>query len=172
MKFCRLLPLTAGAVSIVALGLAMAHEFSPRLVWNASASAPLGLYRVKVGAHPRIGDFVLVDPEPALEKYITERGYLPPKLPLIKRVAALSGAEICRRHQAILVAKIHVADALFFDSLGRAMPVWSGCFTLKSDEVLLLNVPEKSLDGRYFGATKISDVVGVAVPVLVWEENR
>lgn len=172
MKKFRLLPLTAGAISIVALGLAMAHEFAPRLVWNASASAPLGLYRVKVGTHPRIGDFVLVDPEPALETFITERGYLPPKIPLIKRVAALPGAEICRHNQAIFVAKIHVANALFFDSLGRTMPVWSGCLTMNSDEVFLLNRHEKSLDGRYFGATKMSSVIGVAVPILVWEENR
>ncbi|MEQ1930137.1 MAG: S26 family signal peptidase [Parvularculaceae bacterium] len=172
MKSCRLLPMTAGAVSIAVLGLAMDHEFTPRFVWNASASAPIGLYAIKVGTRPRIGDFVLVEPEPGLEGFITERGYLPPKIPLIKRVAALPGDEVCRQNQAILVAKIHVADALFMDSVGRKMPVWSGCFTLKSDEMFLLNPHEKSLDGRYFGATKSNDVVGVAVPIQVWKENR
>lgn len=168
----RCIPLAAGAVSIGALGLVIAHEFAPQIVWNASASAPIGLYKMKAGAHPRIGEFVLVKPEPALETFITERGYLPPKIPLIKRVAALSGDEICRQNQAIFVAKIHVADALFFDSAGRKMPVWSGCVTLKSDEIFLLNAPENSLDGRYFGATKMNDVIGVAIPVFVWEEPR
>lgn len=172
MKFRRVLPLTAGAVSIVALGLAMATDFTPRLVWNASASAPIGLYRIKVGTRPRIGDFVLVELEPALEKFITERGYLPPKIPLIKRVAALPGDEVCRQNRAIFVGKIHVADALFLDSTGRKMPTWSGCFTLKCDEIFLLNAPENSLDGRYFSATKLSGVIGVAIPVLVWEEPR
>jgi len=172
MRNRRFVPLTAGAVSIGALGLAIAYEFSPILVWNASASAPIGLYRIKAGAHPRIGDFVLVEPDPSLEQFITERGYLPPKIPLIKRVAALSGDNICRHDQAILVANIHVADALFFDSAGRKMPVWSGCVTLKSDDIFLLNAPENSLDGRYFGATRMSRVIGVAIPVLVWEKPR
>ncbi len=172
MKNFRLVPLAVGAFSIAALGLAMAHEFTPRLVWNASASAPIGLYRIKVATRPRIGEFVLVKPEPALEKFIADRGYLPRKIPLIKQVAALPGDEICRQNQAISVAKIHVAHALFSDSIGRKMPIWSGCFRLKPDEVFLLNPHEKSLDGRYFGATKLTGVVGVAVPILVWEANR
>ncbi len=168
----RFIPLAAGAVSIGALGLVIAHEFAPQIVWNASASAPIGLYAIKVGSRPWIGEFVLVEPEPGREKFITERGYLPPKIRLIKRVAALPGVEICRHDEAILIAKIHVADALFLDSAGREMPVWRGCVTLKSDEIFLLNAPENSLDGRYFGATKLSSVIGVAIPMLVWEEPR
>lgn len=172
MRIRRFVPLAAGAVSIGGLGLVIAHEFAPQMVWNASASAPIGLYRINAGAYPRIGDFALVKPEPALETFITDRGYIPPKIPLIKRVAARSGDKICRHDEAILVAKIHVADALFLDSAGRKMPVWSGCFTLKSDEIFLLNAPENSLDGRYFGATRMNDVIGVANPVFVWEEPR
>lgn len=168
----RFIPLSAGAVSIGALGLVIAQEFSPRLVWNASASAPIGLYRIEAHARPRIGEFALVKPEPALETFITDRGYLPPEIPLIKRVAALSGDEICRHDQSIFVANIHVADALLFDSAGRKMPVWGGCVTLKSDEIFLLNAPENSLDGRYFGATKMNGVIGVAIPVLVWEKPK
>lgn len=168
----RFIPLAAGAVSIGALGLVIAQEFAPQIVWNASASAPIGLYRIKAHARPRIGEFVLVKPEPALETFITDRGYLPPRIPLIKQVAARSGDEICRHDQAILVRNIHVADALLFDSAGRKMPVWSGCVTLKSDEIFLLNAPENSLDGRYFGATNMSGVIGVAMPVLVWEKRR
>ncbi len=172
MRERRFIPLTAGAISIGALGLVTAHEFSPKIVWNASASAPIGLYRIKAGAHARIGDFVLVEPDPAFETFITERGYLPPKIPLIKRVAAFSGDEICRHDRAIFVANIHVADALLTDSSGREMPVWSACVTLKSGEIFLLNAPENSLDGRYFGATRMSSVIGVAIPVLVWEKPR
>lgn len=168
----RFTPLAVGAVSIGALGLVIAHEFAPQIVWNASASAPTGLYWIKAHARPQIGEFVLVEPEPTLENFITDRGYLPAEVPLIKRVAARSGDKICRHDEAILVAKIHVADALFFDSAGRKMPVWRGCVTLKSDEIFLLNAPENSLDGRYFGATNMSGVIGVAMPVLVWEKRR
>jgi conjugative transfer signal peptidase TraF len=163
----RLFPLAAGALSIAALSLATVREFSPLLVWNASASAPIGLYRIDGDSLPQIDDLVLVRPDPALELFLSGRGYLPPSIPLIKRVAALSGAEICRRDETIFIDRIRVADALSIDSLDRQMPVWSGCFTLNSDEVFLLNRHEKSLDGRYFGATKISNVTGVALPILM-----
>lgn len=160
------------AVSSAAMGalvLASAVKFAPLLVWNASASAPIGLYQVKRNNSPEIGDFALVRPDESLAIFIVERGYLPENIPLLKRVAALPGDEICRRSEAILINKIHVADALNFDSLGREMPSWNGCFTLQSDEMFLLNDPENSLDGRYFGATNAVDAIGVAKPVWVRE---
>ncbi|MGD9800369.1 MAG: S26 family signal peptidase [Parvularculaceae bacterium] len=159
------------AVSVAALGVASRCDFAPVLVWNASASAPIGLYRIHDRA-PKIGDFVLISPGTELERFISDRRYLPPEIPLVKRVAALSGAEICREDEAVLIDKNHVADALLFDSRGRKLPVWSGCFILQSDEMFLLNTPQKSLDGRYFGATKLDDVIGVAVPVLIRGESR
>lgn len=161
------LPLAVGALSVAALSLATAHDFAPRLVWNASASAPMGLYRIDGRSFTRIGDLVLVKPDPTLRKFIRERGYLPPDIPLIKRIAALPGAKICRQNQAILIEELHVAEALLVDSRNRKMPVWSGCFEVNSDEVFLLSRHDQSLDGRYFGATKISNVTGVAIPMLI-----
>lgn len=166
MRRTTLIPIAVGAVSITALGLASAVEFAPRIVWNASASAPIGLYKIETRA-PEIGDFVLVKPDAVLEEFITDRDYLPPEIPLLKRVAALAGDEICREESAIFIDGGHVADALFIDSLGREMPVWNGCFTLKGGEIFLLNAPEKSLDGRYFGATNGAQIIGIAIPVLV-----
>lgn len=171
MRPLRILVLAPVAVSIAVLGVASRFDFAPRLVWNASASAPIGLYRIDDRA-PEIGDLVLVQVGAELEEFITEREYLPPEIPLLKRVAARSGAEICREMEAILIDKNHVADALLFDSRGRKLPVWSGCFILQSDEMFLINTPQKSLDGRYFGATKLNDVIGVAVPVWVRREAQ
>lgn len=159
------------AVSVAALGVASRFDFAPALVWNASASAAVGLYRIENRA-PEIGDLVLVEVSAELEEFITQREYLPPEIPLLKRVAALSGAKICREDEAVLIDKNHVAEALPFDSRGRKLPVWSGCFILRSDEMFLLNAPQKSLDGRYFGATKLNDVIGVAVPVWVRSEAQ
>src|SRR3546814_5975758 len=45
---------TVAGVGITLLGLTMAFPPAPRLVWNASASAPIGLYAVTPGA-PAIG---------------------------------------------------------------------------------------------------------------------
>lgn len=157
--------------AIAAIGVASAISFAPKLVWNASASAPVGLYRIEK-REPEIGDFVLVSPSEEAAKLIAERGYLPPDIPLIKRIAAKSGDEICREDSAIFINKTFVATAQISDSLGRNMPTWSGCFMLHRDEIFLLNDHEKSLDGQYFGATIKSDVIGVARPVWLREAAR
>lgn len=166
----RLFSIVVLAFSVGALGVASVVEFPPLVVWNASASAPIGLHRIERRAL-RLGEFALVKPEQALENFIVERGYLPEDVPLLKRVAAFSGSEICRDDEAIFVDGIHVAEALRSDSTGRVMPVWRGCFTLADDEVFLLNTPSNSLDGRYFGATKIDQVIGVAIPVWISDSD-
>jgi len=160
-----------GGIAIVALVIAMVTDFTPRMVWNATPSAPVGLYHVQLRA-PSIGEFALVEHRGEAAELLAERRYLPPGVPLIKRVSARSGDEICRLDERILVNNIHVADALFEDSLGRFMPEWSGCFMLKNNEIFLLNAHEKSLDGRYFWVTKMDEIIGVAIPVFVWEAGE
>ena len=167
----RLISLALLAASVGALGFASRFDFAPVFVWNASASAPLGLYRIAARA-PELGDLVLVRPDADLANFIVARGYLPEDAPLLKRVAALPGAEICRDDVAIFIDGMHVAEALRVDSEGRDMPAWSGCFSLPDDEVFLLNSPANSLDGRYFGATKVEHVIGAAIPVLTWGSDQ
>ena len=156
--------IAASGAAIAAISIASLVKFAPMLVWNASASAPIGLYRIERYDALEIGDYLLVRPDETLAKLIAERRYLPENIPLLKRVAAVPGDEICRDNAAVLVNEIRVAEAQIFDSVGRKMPSWGGCFTLQSSEIFLLNDPENSLDGRYFGATRAVDVIGVARP--------
>lgn len=115
---------------------------------------------------------MLVALNDSLENFIAQRNYLPEKIPLLKRVAALPGAEICRKGEGIYIDDSHVAEALPVDSEGRILPAWDGCFLLSGSQVFLLNEPENSLDGRYFGVTNLDDVIGVAVPVWVSGNGR
>ncbi len=161
------------ALSVAAIGamaIASVVNFSPRFVWNASASAPIGLYQIEDRA-PQLGDFLLVKPDPELEKLIAARGYLPEGVPLLKRVAALAGDKICRKSEAIFINGTYVAEAGIFDSAGRKLPHWSSCFVLGKHELFLLNDHEKSLDGRYFGATKSDHLIGVAIPLWTKESE-
>lgn len=159
------LPVIGGA-AIIGLSIAMVAEFTPRLVWNVTPSAPIGLYVITEKA-PVLGSFLLVEPSINISNLIEKRQYLPPDTPFLKRVVALSGAEICRENEHVFVTGAYVAEALLVDSMGREMPQWNGCFTLKSDEIFLLNDHEKSLDGRYFGATNKDQVIGVAMPLFM-----
>ncbi len=164
MKNHRIIIIIASAISVIALLAISFRSFAPWLVWNGSNSAPIGLYRIEYRV-VQLGEFALVEPPKSIAALIAKRRYLPPGTPLIKRVSGLSGDEICRINERILINKTHVADALLFDSMGRKMPVWSGCFELNLDEVFLLNAPIKSFDGRYLGVTKTSEIIGVSIPL-------
>src|SRR6266481_9904295 len=70
-------------------------EPRPILVWNATASAPRGLYCIAPLTGLETGDLVLVQPDPASATMYAERGYLPLRVPLLKRVGALGGMPVC-----------------------------------------------------------------------------
>ena len=147
----------------------------PLLVWNATASAPIGLYRVRpVGNRPlRIGELVLIQPDAANARLYAERGYLPFGVALLKRVVAVAGQCVCERGGVLSIDARHVADALPADGQGRPLVAWSGCRLLHDGElfVLMAAVPA-SLDGRYFGPTPIRSVVGRATPLWIAGEHR
>lgn len=139
----------------------------PRLVWNASASAPMGLYALHPPGAPAVGDLVAAMPPEPLAEWMAERRYLPRGVPLLKHIAAKSGQRICRKSDSIRIDGRAVATALERDSHGRSLPVWQGCRTLGRSDIFLLNpaVPD-SLDGRYFGALPASTLLGRATPIL------
>lgn len=140
------------AMSVTLIVLPVVANWSPRVLWNASASVPLGLYQLHPAGNVSIGDLVAVQPPPALSDYLDARGYLPRGVPLLKHVVALEGALVCRSGDRITVDDRALGDAHAQDRVGRALPIWQGCHQLGSGEVFLMN-PEApdSLDGRYFG---------------------
>src|SRR5690348_16293175 len=89
--------LTALTLAVALFGiLATASGAIPsrRLVWNASASAPIGLYW-RVDGRPERGDLVLAWAPIWARRLADERHYLPLSVPLVKRVAAISGDVVC-----------------------------------------------------------------------------
>lgn len=138
----------------------------PRLIWNASASAPIGLYRVATVDRPHIGDLVAVTPPNGLARLMAERRYLSVGVPLLKHVAALPGDRVCRSNGHIAIEGRPVAVARMTDSRGRPLPVWQGCHVVARDQLFLLNDATDSFDGRYFGAIPAKGLIGRATPIL------
>ena len=134
------------------------------MVWNVSASVPVGLYRIAAGPIRR-GDLVLVRPPRELAQLAHRRGYLPKSAYLIKIVAAIGGDRVCRFADRVFVRGVLAARAVGRDSLGRAMPSWRGCRQLGSGELFLLGSDRDSFDSRYFGPVAEARVVGRAVPL-------
>src|SRR3546814_19549777 len=67
-----------------------------KLIWNASASVPIGFYTVRPASDLRIGDLAVVTPPDDVAAFLSTGGYLPLGVPLIKPVAALPGPHVCR----------------------------------------------------------------------------
>ncbi len=160
---------TIGVASLFGASFAVVAVFDPlpRVIWNASASAPLGLYRIEPLSDPPHGALVAVTPPAPLARWLAARGYLGERVPLLKHVAAKPGQQVCRIGAVVSVDAQPVVAAREQDGLGRPMPVWQGCRTLRDGELLMLNPDHAdSMDGRYFGPLPGSTVLGRAVPIL------
>jgi len=64
---------------------------TPHYIWNASISAPIGLYRVQPVTQLAVTELVAVQPPDLLAAFFYLNGYLPMGIPMLKRVLALPG---------------------------------------------------------------------------------
>jgi conjugative transfer signal peptidase TraF len=137
------------------------------LLWNASASSPLGLYRVTPASDLRTGDMAAAWLPEGARELATKRDYLPRDVPLVKHVAATTGDRVCAAANRILVNGKVKAVRRSADLSGRPLPWWHGCRRLGTGEVFLLSpdVPD-AYDGRYFGITRRGETIGKAM--LLW----
>ncbi len=150
----------------VAIGCVVLTVVTPRplLIWNATASAPMGLYHRQFGEVIR-GDWVLIYPPSEATRLAANRNYFPKQIALIKRVAAQGNDRVCRSGQAVSVNGRLAATALIRDSRGRDLPSWSGCIALKTGEIFVLNAPSASFDSRYFGPVSRDHVIERIAPL-------
>jgi conjugative transfer signal peptidase TraF len=156
-------------VGIATLAIAAGADPPYRLVYNPSESAPRGWYALVPEHHAKTGEWVLVHLPQTIARLADGRGYLPMRIPILKRIGAQSGEEVCASRRGVFVQGNFVAQALKDDSRGRPLPQWSGCRTLKAQELFLLSSYSPfSFDSRYFGPVKRSAVIGEAIPLWTW----
>ena len=145
----RLRRLGLVATGIACLGVTIVVPPLPRLVWNASASAPIGLYGVAPGTQIKRGDMVIAWAPAVPRALAARRHYLPGNVPLVKRVAAVPGERVCAIGNGLFVGGRLVAERRTRDASGRPMPWWRGCTTLNDGALLLLMDAPASFDGRF-----------------------
>lgn len=156
-------------LTLAGLGLMVLASFyrpQDRLIWNRTTSAPTGLYWLNDDPFTP-GRWVVVSARSDDARWAQTQGFVGKDWPLLKQIVAVSGDEICRINGAVSVNGSIVGKAKDIDSQGRSLPVWKGCRVLTEAEVFLMSPHPGSLDGRYFGATDISDLDRVAA--LIWE---
>jgi conjugative transfer signal peptidase TraF len=132
----------------------------PCLLWNASASVPIGLYEL-VRRPPARGELAVIRLPDPVHALAVARGYLAAGALLIKPVAAGPGDIVCRHATMVTVNGHPVGRAHDADGLGRSLRRWSGCLTLTSGQVFVLSNAPESFDGRYLGPTDVAHVLGV-----------
>ncbi|MGK6321343.1 S26 family signal peptidase [Sphingomonas sp. DT-204] len=155
-------------IGIACLGATIVAPPAPRLVWNASASAPVGLYAITPGAPIAAGDLVLVRLPGDVAAFAARRHYLPLNVPAVKYVGAAGGDTVCTFGATVAIAGRGSVQRRRADRLGRPLPWFQDCRQLGTAELLLLNPARPdSFDGRYFGITDTRAVVGKAVPLWV-----
>jgi len=131
------------------------------LLWNTTASVPVGLY-VVMRAAPQLGDLLVIRLPPAMEALPVSRAILSPNTPILKPVAAVAGDRVCRFGAAVTINGRLAAIARHLDTYGRSLPIWQGCQSLSRSQVFILAPHPHSFDSRYFGALHVHLARGVA----------
>ena len=154
-------------LGVLTCALSMCQRWTPRLLYNPTASAPRGWYWVERTRALQVGDLAVVRLPPEVATFAAERRYLPLEVPLLKRVAAVGGQRVCAADDRLYVDATPVADVLRLDAIGRALPIWSGCRSLDNGELLLIGDHAASFDSRYFGPVRTSSVEGRALALHI-----
>jgi conjugative transfer signal peptidase TraF len=161
---------TLGAVAIQLSTIAA--KPTARVLWNASASVPIGLYLIQPAGRLFVSELVAVLPPEPTATFLDSQLYVPRGIPLLKQILALPGQTVCREERSITVDKSAVGDARAYDRSGRPLPVWQGCHLVADGEVFLMNWRSvDSLDGRYFGVLPASAIIGRAAPLWIRREE-
>ncbi|AXN27630.1 S26 family signal peptidase [Pseudomonas aeruginosa] len=151
----------------------------PRLTYNPSDSVAVGWYRIdpldhRAGSPPRplsVDSIVLVPLPAKAAALAAQRGYLPTRVPLLKRIGAIPPQKVCIIGGIVRIDGVPSAAVLRADGMGRLLSSWPQCRRLEPGELFLLSVTNPaSFDSRYFGPVAASTVIGVAHPV--WLETR
>ena len=147
------------------LGVLSLQSSPSALVWNHTASVPIGLYSI-AHTRPVKGDIVLIAPSGDLRATLKDYGVLPANHLLLKQLAATHGDAVCRDHASITINGAPAATARAAMADGRPLPAWSGCRRLGADDVLVLTGHAGSFDSRYFGPIGADEIVGIAHPLI------
>jgi conjugative transfer signal peptidase TraF len=137
------------------------------LVWNTTASTPVGLYAVSRSV-PKRGDLFVTRLPREMEALAVSRRILSAKTPVLKPIAAVAGDLVCRTGPAIRINGRFAAIARGRDGHGRPLPTWRGCRRLSSSQVFVLARDAHSFDSRYYGPLDIQLARGIARPLLAF----
>lgn len=137
------------------------------LVYNRSASLPVGWYLIVPTQQLHVGDIVVFKAPSQAEALAIERGWLPKGDLMLKQIGALAGMSYRIQDDGqFYVGDAYWGQALEVDRQDRPMPQLRGSFTVESGNFLPVSHHPTSFDGRYYGTVPLANIRCKVVPVL------
>jgi conjugative transfer signal peptidase TraF len=156
-------------LGIAALAWPSVHTPIARIVYNPSDSVPRGWYRIGPADSLHAGSIVLTRLPADAAALAAQRGYLPERIPLLKRIGAMEPQQVCIEKHIVRSDGMAVAGVHATDGRGRRLLAWQQCRRLHDGELFLLSASNPaSFDSRYFGPVAVSAVIGSAQPLWTW----
>lgn len=135
------------------------------MIWfrvNIEPSVPLGVYRLHAVSEPLPRGTLVLLPVPG-----SVQRWHAPWLPLLKPIAAIAGEVVCVDEDVLTIGG-EAYGRVYTEAGGYRLPHMTGCLTVGEGEVFTASQGYRSLDSRYYGPVKISDITATATPLLVW----
>lgn len=129
---------------------------------NVSPSLPYGLYRLHAVPPTLTRGMLVLLPVPPSVQHVWPRW-----LPLLKPVAGVPGDHIALLDQELRINGVSFGLVLLHTH-GKALPQMVGSWVVADGEIFVASAVPRSLDGRYFGSTKVTALTAVATPFLTW----
>jgi conjugative transfer signal peptidase TraF len=155
-------------VGLCAFTTTLACIVCAHLIWNRTASLPLGLYGRSPAVHVGEGVLVALRVPPAVRPLVHDRRYLPDGSLLIKPVAAVAGDYVCARRGILFINGEPFGSILPRDSEDRDLPVYRGCGPLPTGQVFLASHHPQSFDSRTFGPVDVRALQGTVIPLWTY----
>jgi conjugative transfer signal peptidase TraF len=158
----------AGLAPVALIATVRAAIGAPVILYNPSPSEPVGFYRLTRSAPGRGTIIAFLVPAAGRPYAAAHLPYIA-RSAILKEIAASDGAMVCEKEGALFINGQARGSAAATDRHGVALPRWSGCRRLATEEYFVLsNRIPNSFDSRYYGPVPRADVIGVYRPL--WTE--
>lgn len=144
----------------------------PLIIYNATDSLPHGFYRVIKQEIYERGDLIVFPVPEEVRSLVLERGWLKPDSYLIKPLAAINGDNVLITCGQVFVNGKSFGAIKKQDRKGLSLPSLVFNDTLSAGKIAVLQRSDDSFDSRYFGTIDARQIIGRAVPILVYKETE
>lgn len=140
----------------------------PLIIYNATDSLPHGFYRVIKQQTYKRGDLIVFPVPEQVRSLVFKRGWLKPDSYLIKPVAAINGDNVWITCGQVFVNGKSFGAIKKKDRQGLPLPSLAFKDKLSAGKIAVFQRSDDSFDSRYFGTIDARQIIGRAVPILVF----